>query len=130
LTDIPERDDARNKEYDYDRSICIVPARTSVHAYVDDDGDLWIHTSDHAHGIDSELRIAADDVISFVGGLTELVKMRSIGRREQPKPKISNAERQRRFRAKRNAETVTRNAEGALQGVTPDDELPLNRGTA
>ena len=70
LTVIDEREASRKQnEFDFGRSSCIVPARTSVHAYVDDHGDLWLHTSDSALQVDTELRIAADDVADLSTGL-------------------------------------------------------------
>ena len=132
MTDITEPADTC-KEFDYNRSVCILPARTAVLSYLDDNGDLWISTSDAALCIDTEFRIAAEDVWDFVNGLTQLIGIPSVGRPQAspaPKKKTSNAERQRRFREKRNAETVTPNAETVSQSVTCDDQPPLNWGAA
>jgi hypothetical protein len=111
MTDISEREASRNNEFDIKRSTCILLAKTSVLAYVDDNGDLWIYASDSALCVDTELRIAADDVLDFVDRLTELVGIPAVGRAKPDAAKTANAERQRRHRAKkRNAvtpETVT-----------------------
>jgi hypothetical protein len=87
-------------EYHAERSACIVPAKTSVLAYLDDNGDLWIHASDSALQCDTEFRIAGDDIGDFLNGLAELVGRPPVVEPTEPaKPKDPTAtERKRRQR--------------------------------
>jgi hypothetical protein len=115
----------RNDKFDIERSTCILPAKTSVLAYVDDHGNLWIYGSDAGRCCDTELRIAADDVLDFIDGLTELIGIPAVGNDRQPQPrpsKTSNAERQRRYRNNRRSKggAVTRNVTRNAQTVTRD----------
>jgi hypothetical protein len=140
MTDLDEGAASRNDEFDIGRSPCILPARTSVFAYLDDYGDLWISASDAALRCDTEFRIAADDVFAFVDRLTELVGIPSVGKaaptaKAAPKARTANAERQRRYREnKRNDVTpvtpaVTRDVTPVTRDVTRDDDQPaLNLG--
>jgi hypothetical protein len=101
-----------NDEFDIERATCLVPARTCVFAYIDDNGDLWISASDSALRCDAELRIAADDIVPLIEGIAELVGVSSVSLNATPKPK--GAERQRRYRdRKRNA----RDAQGDASRV-------------
>jgi hypothetical protein len=127
-----------SQDFDFARSECILPARTSVFAYVDQNtGDLRIWASDAAFHCDSELRIAAEDVGDFINGLAELAgRPPRLGPRSEPvafdappptaaqqtngdsRP-LTNAERQRRYREhKRNGEVTKRNDEGMPRNAT------------
>jgi hypothetical protein len=121
MTDITERDASRNIDFDIERSVCIVPAKTSALAYIDDRGDLWIHTSDSALHRDNELRIAADDVLDFIDGLTRLIGIPAVGEAEVSKKRTS-AERTRRYRANRRGTGVTE----SVTGVTSEDQPVLD----
>jgi hypothetical protein len=71
----PKTDTADEAGFDYRRAECVLPMRTSVFAYVDQEtGDLWISASDALRRCDTELRINAEDVAEFVDRLVELVE--------------------------------------------------------
>jgi hypothetical protein len=53
-------------EFDIKRSEVILPARTSVYAYVDDNGDLRILAEDARGRCETELRINAEDIEDFL----------------------------------------------------------------
>src|SRR5260370_31086595 len=82
MDDISKTAEGHNsqEEFNFERSTCILPARTSVLAYLDDNGELWIYASDAALQCDTELRIAAEDLFAFIDGLTELVGIPAVGR--------------------------------------------------
>jgi hypothetical protein len=57
------------------RSECILPARTAVYAYIDQEtGDLWILGDDLQRQDTAELRINAEDVAEFVEQIAGLVE--------------------------------------------------------
>jgi hypothetical protein len=67
--------------FDYRRAECVLPMHTSVFAYVDQEtGDLWISASDALRRCDTELRINAEDVATFVDALVALVEPGHRGR--------------------------------------------------
>jgi hypothetical protein len=67
--------------FDYRRAECVLPMHTSVFAYVDQEtGDLWISGSDALRRCDTELRINAEDVATFVDTLVALVEPAHRGR--------------------------------------------------
>jgi hypothetical protein len=129
LTDIDEDATERNKEFDYKRSVCVLPARTAVYCYLDDLGDLWIATSDSALCVDTECRIHADDVLAFVDRLTQLVGIPSAGKPHvSPKAKKkTSAERQRRYRERHTASQPA--SPDASQSVTCDEQPTLKWGS-
>jgi hypothetical protein len=110
--DTDDADARKPDEFDIRRSECILPPRTCVFAYLDDNGNLWIHASDAARYCDAEIRINGEDVADFVDRLTDLIGIPAVGRSApavapapaptaKPRPK-SNAERQRAHRQNRN----------------------------
>ena len=75
LGETPETPETPSDGFDFERSEVILPARTTVFAYVDKDtGDLRIWGSDAAQQCDTELRINAEDVRDFINGLVELAR--------------------------------------------------------
>jgi hypothetical protein len=61
--------------FDYRLAECVLPMHTSVFAYVDQEtGDLWIAAEDALRRCDTELRINAEDVATFVDTLVVLVE--------------------------------------------------------
>jgi hypothetical protein len=123
--DICRRTETERNKFDHERSVCLLPARTAVYCYLDDLGDLWIATSDPALCVDTECRIHAEDVLTFVDRLTELIGIPSVGQpvKASPAPKKkTGAERTRLYRERHKA------SQPASQSVTCDDELPLDRG--
>jgi hypothetical protein len=132
-------DTSESRDFDFKRSECILPARTTVFAYIDPNtGDLRIWACDGAFQCDTELRIAAEDVADFINRLAELVGRPPLleARKEIPDPRflseeappltaaqqandgdsrpLSGAERARRYRAKQRDENVTQRDAPAL----------------
>jgi hypothetical protein len=62
----PEPPELDPNEFDLKRSECVLPARTFVSAYIDDNGDLRICASDARYQCDTELRINAEDIEQFL----------------------------------------------------------------
>ena len=76
--------------FDYRRAECVLPLRTGVSAYIDENsGDLWISASDALRRCDTELRINAEDVVAFVDALVALVEPAHRGQLIEPKDLVS-----------------------------------------
>jgi hypothetical protein len=127
LTDINDTNAERNK-FNHERSVCVLPARTAVYCYLDELGDLWIATSDPALFVDTECRIHAEDVLTFVDRLTQLIGVPEVGRPKAPptpKKSPSSAERMRRHRERHRA---SQPASQASQSVTEPEQPSLKWG--
>jgi hypothetical protein len=114
-----------SRDFDFKRAECVLPARTSVFAYVDQRGDLRIWAQDSAYQCDAELRIPAEDIDDFINRLAELVGREPLLEQTTPKPSdklaagdshprpLTNAERARRYRASRKQRHENRHDECA-----------------
>jgi hypothetical protein len=90
-------------DFDVRRAQCLVPARSCVFGYIDDNGDLRIWSDDFRQQCTSEMRIDRDDIPEFIDGLLALVgaEPAQLVRSSSGSTAMSNAEKCRAYRRRK-----------------------------